>query len=158
MRQRLGHDDNGVYQGKKEKNGAPPIAVAFNRRRRLQSARPPPLAARPPPITARRPQGATRPALVAARARLQSPARAPASSSYLLHSLVLGFVEGERGRTQEGEGKSTGDGWMRLQPFASPFSSCPGGHFGPIQKYKCCKWDQEGFIRRKGQSSGRTRI
>ena len=20
-----------------------------------------------------------------------------------------------------------GDGWMRLQPFASPFSSCPGG-------------------------------
>ena len=86
-----------------------------------------------------------------------------------LHSPVLGFVEGERGRTQEGErregertregeGKSTGDRWMRLQPFASPFSSCLGGHFGPIQTYKCCKWDQEGFIRKKGQSSRRARI
>jgi hypothetical protein len=32
------------------------------------------------------------------------------------------------------------------------------GHFGPIQTYKCCKWVQEGFIRRKGQSSGRARI
>jgi len=86
-----------------------------------------------------------------------------------LHSPVLGFVEGERGRTQEGErregertregeGKSTGDGWMRLQPVRLSLFLLSRGHFGPIQKYKCCKWVQEGFIRRKGQSSGRARI
>jgi len=57
----------------------------------------------------------------------------------------------EKGKAREMDG-------CGFSLFASPFSSCLGGHFGLIQKYKCCKWVQEGFIRRKGQSLGRARI
>ena len=82
-----------------------------------------------------------------------------------LHSPVLGFVEGERGRTQEGErqegertregeGKSTGDGWMRLQPFASPFSSCPGGILVQYRNTSAASGSKKASYVEKGKAQG----
>ena len=64
------------------------------------------------------------------------------------------------GRENTGGRREKHGRWMDAASACSPlpFPLVQGGYFGPIQKYKCCKWVQEGFIRRKGQSSGRARI